>query len=111
MGRLSDDDLLLGRALADVASIAVVQDQQAVDAKTVNTQLQAALSSRVVLEQAKGVLAQSGMLDMAEAFMVLRQYSRDRNMRLSVVAAGVVSRTLPARTVLDHARDKQGRRS
>ena len=104
VGVLAPDDLALGQALADVASVALVQERAASDSSTVNQQLQTALTSRVLLEQAKGVLAQLGDLDMAGAFTVLRRYARDRNLRLSEVAAAVVERSLAAQDVLDSAR-------
>ena len=67
-------------------------------------QLQNALDSRVVLEQAKGVLAHSGDLDMSAAYAALRQYARDHNIKLAQLAVAVVSRALPAGIVLEHAR-------
>ena len=103
VGALNDDDLRLGQALADVASVALVQDRAATDRAAVNEQLQTALTSRVVLEQAKGVLAQRGGLEMAEAFSVLRNYSRDHNVRLTDAAQAVVSRMLPAQLLIEHA--------
>lgn len=102
VGALGPDDLNLGQALADVASVAIVQDTAAADRTAVNEQLQTALTSRVVLEQAKGVLAQKGQLDMPESFAALRQYARDHNLRLTKVAQAVVSRALPAEAVLGH---------
>ena len=106
VGALNDDDLRLGQALADVASVALVQDRAATDRAAVNEQLQTALTSRVVLEQAKGVLAQRGGLDMAEAFSVLRRYARDHNVRLTEAAQAVVSRTLPAQLLIEHAQSE-----
>lgn len=101
---LNDNDLGLAQALADVAGVALVQDRALNDRAAVNEQLQTALSSRVVLEQAKGVLAQQGDLDMVGAFQVLRRYARDRNMRLTDVARAVTSRQLPSQELLEHAR-------
>ena len=103
VGALAPDDLALGQALADVACVALVQDRAASDSTTVNAQLQTALNSRVVLEQAKGVLAQLGDLDMPDAFTALRGYARDNNLRLTDTAKAVVDRTLPAQEILDHA--------
>lgn len=103
VGSLNQDDLLLAQGLADVASVALVQDRAAADRTAVNEQLQTALSSRVVLEQAKGVLAQQGELDMPQAFAMLRQYARDHNERLTDVAQSVVSRTISAQQLLAYA--------
>ena len=105
-GALNDDDLRLGQALADVASVALVQDEVAADHAAIGQQLQAALDSRVVLEQAKGVLAQQGQLDMTRAFQVLRRYARDHDQRLADLAAAVATRALPAQQLLEHARSR-----
>ena len=104
VGQLSTDDLDLAQALAHVASVALVAERALSDTTAINEQLQTALRSRVVLEQAKGVLAERGHLDMAEAFAALRGYARDHNTRLSEVAHQVVNRELPAQKVLDSAR-------
>ncbi len=106
VGDLNPDDVSLGQALADVASVALVQDRTSNDRAAVNQQLQAALTSRVVLEQAKGVVAQLGDLDMQEAFAVLRRYARDHNLRLSDLAGAVVARQLPGQLLLDHAKTR-----
>ena len=103
-GPLDPDDLSLGQALADVASVALVQDKVTSDQKTVNDQLQTALNSRIVLEQAKGVLAQQGSLPMEDAFAALRRYARDHNLRLTAVAEAVVHRRLPAAQLLEWVR-------
>lgn len=99
-GRLSEDDLHLGNALAHVASIAIVQDMALTDRDAVAEQLQRALASRVVLEQAKGVLAQHGDLSMDQAFARLRGYARDHNQRLTQTARAVAGRRLPPEHVL-----------
>lgn len=103
VGALNDDDLRLGQALADVASVALAQNSNVAEKAAVNDQLQHALTSRVILEQAKGVLAQLGNLDMTAAYAALRRYARDHNLRLSDAAEAVVNRRLAALTLLDHA--------
>ena len=109
VGELNAEDLSLGQALADVASVAVVQDRTSNDSAAINAQLQSALTSRVVLEQAKGVLAQQGALEMHEAFLVLRRYARDHNLRLTDLATAVVQRQVPGRQLLEHARTRTSR--
>jgi GAF domain-containing protein len=104
VGPLNPDDLVLAQALADVASVALVHDKAATDSTAVVEHLRLALNSRVVLEQAKGVIAHVGELDMSQAFALLRRYSRDHNLRLTAVAEAVVTRSLPAQLLLDHAR-------
>ncbi|MDX6220991.1 MAG: hypothetical protein QOD91_45 [Frankiales bacterium] len=100
-GPLSEEDLTLAQALADVASVALVQDRAVNDRAAVVEQLQLALNSRVVLEQAKGVVAHIGDLDPGQAFAALRRYARNHNQRLTAVAQAVVSRVLPVQLVLD----------
>lgn len=105
-GGLDEADLRLAQALADVATIALVQERAAADRTIVNEQLQQALDSRVVLEQAKGVLSFSGDLDMPAAYAALRTYARDHNIMLTELARALVNRALPAALVLDHARTR-----
>jgi transcriptional regulator with GAF, ATPase, and Fis domain len=105
-GALNELDLSLGQAFADVASVALVQGAALSEQETLNRQLQGALDSRVIVEQAKGILAQVGDLDMEAAFSFLRRYSRDHNRRLSEVAGALVDREISARAVVEHARRK-----
>ena len=110
VGALGEDDLRLGQALAYVAAVALVQEKASADRELINSQLQTALDSRVVLEQAKGVLAQRGGLQMEDAFAVLRGYARDHNLRLTDVARAVTTRELPAERLLDHTAARAERR-
>jgi len=103
VGSLSDNDIDLAQALAHVGSVAIVQGNLIADKVAIADQLQQALNSRVVVEQAKGILAQLGNLDMEEAFAVLRRYARDHNQRLAVLANSVVSRQVLAQDLLIHA--------
>ena len=105
-GSLTPRDLMLGQALAHVASVALVADRAAADKNVLNDQLQTALNSRIVLEQAKGILAEGGRLDMETAFGVLRRYARDHNRRLSDIAAAIVGRSLAVNLLIEHARAK-----
>lgn len=103
-GNLNADDLDLAQALAHVASVALVADKALSDQAAINEQLQTALSSRVILEQAKGFLAENSGRPMNASFEALRRYARDHNEKLSAVAQRVVSRELLPGTVFDHAR-------
>ena len=105
-GLLNEPDLGLGQALADVASVALVQDRAAVDRDAVNQQLQAALTSRVAIEQAKGILAQQSGLEMSDAFRILRRYARDHDLGLTTLAQQLVSRQLNGQELLAHARQR-----
>jgi transcriptional regulator with GAF, ATPase, and Fis domain len=83
-------DLASAQAFADVATIAILQHRAARQAKVVNDQLVEALDTRVVIEQAKGVLAERRDIEVADAFTRLRTYARNNNLRLSDVAREVV---------------------
>lgn len=104
IGAMEDGDLALAQALVHVASVALVNERTAANRDTINAQLQHALTSRIVVEQAKGVLAHAGELDMDTAFAVLRRYARDHGRKLSDLADEVVRRALPYEELLQHAR-------
>ncbi|HEX4253128.1 MAG TPA: GAF and ANTAR domain-containing protein [Pseudonocardia sp.] len=91
-------DLELGQALADVATIGILQERAIRRAETLSEQLQTALTSRLIIEQAKGVLRHHSDLTMDAAFDRLRGYARSHNLKLSQVAKDVVEGNLdPAR--------------
>jgi transcriptional regulator with GAF, ATPase, and Fis domain len=87
---LSQADLRIGQALADVATIGLLQERNVRRAETLAEQLQGALNSRVVIEQAKGRLAERLGLDMDQAFAMLRNRARNTNQRLTDVAQQVI---------------------
>jgi len=89
-GPLSPADLRVGQALADVATIGLLQERNVRRGETIAEQLQAALNSRVVIEQAKGKLAERLSIGMDEAFGLLRGYARTSNQRLTDVARNFV---------------------
>ncbi|WP_436498608.1 GAF and ANTAR domain-containing protein [Actinokineospora sp. HUAS TT18] len=93
-GTLSAADLGTGQAMADVATVGLIQERAIAAGELLATQLQTALTSRVQLEQAKGVLAQQADLPMDRAFQVMRDYARSHNRRLSDVAAQIVDGTI-----------------
>lgn len=92
---LGEADLMTAQALADVATIAILANRSARDAKIVNQQLSAALHSRIVIEQAKGVVAERAQLDMEQAFARLRKHARNNRLLLADVARAVADKTLP----------------
>ncbi|HUR49439.1 MAG TPA: GAF and ANTAR domain-containing protein [Acidimicrobiales bacterium] len=94
-GGMPGADIHAAQALADVATIAILQHRASLEARALNEQLNHALNSRVIIEQAKGVLAERLDLDMGEAFALLRAHGRNHNLRLADVAQGVVEGTLP----------------
>jgi transcriptional regulator with GAF, ATPase, and Fis domain len=76
----------IGQALADVATISLLHERSMRHSETLNEQLQTALDSRVIIEQAKGKLAERLGVDMNQAFSLLRDFARSRNLRLSDLA-------------------------
>ncbi|HEY5224872.1 MAG TPA: ANTAR domain-containing protein [Microbacteriaceae bacterium] len=80
--------------MADVATIGILHERAIRERTLVTEQLQIALDSRVVIEQAKGVVAQTSGVPMDEAFARLRDYARRHNQRLHEVAENVISRAL-----------------
>jgi GAF domain-containing protein len=87
---LTPDDQALAQALADVATIGILQQRTAQRSSDLTDQLQLALTSRVAIEQAKGVLAERSGTDMGATFDAMRRYSRNNNQKLSDVAMAIV---------------------
>ena len=93
-GELNPRDLRAAQALADVATIGILHERTVRESDIVQKQLQTALSTRVIIEQAKGVLSETRDITTDEAFGVLRSHARDHNQRLADVARAVVGRQL-----------------
>ncbi len=98
-GSLNDDDVTVAQALADIATIAILQNRSALEAHVVNDQLNHALTSRVVIEQAKGMIAQREHLTVDQAFARLRKHARNHNQRLTDLAAHIVDGTVDPATL------------
>lgn len=94
VGGPTEYDALIAQALADIATIGILHERSIRETHILNEQLQRALESRVLIEQAKGVLAAVGSLDMDQAFTTLRDYARSHHMTLRDVAERVAARTL-----------------
>jgi GAF domain-containing protein len=94
-GLLAYDDAVLAQGLADVATIAILQHRNAIDAQTLNSQLNTALNSRIIIEQAKGKVSQATGADMDEAFNRLRTYARNNNQGLTSLATKLVDGSFP----------------
>jgi GAF domain-containing protein len=92
-GAFDADVVHVGQALADVATISLLHERSMRRSDTLNEQLQAALNSRVVIEQAKGKLAERLGIDVNQAFTLLRDQARNRNQRLSDLARAFVDGT------------------
>jgi GAF domain-containing protein len=106
----------LARALVDVATIGILQERAIHQQELVASQLQVALNSRVLIEQAKGVLAERLEVSPDEAFTLLRRYARDHNHPLTQLADDVIRgtapipRSQPAAAPGGSDRDDKGRR-
>ena len=90
-GELNTHDVRAARALADVATIGILQERSIRDAAAIREQLQHALSSRIIIEQAKGVVSETSKLSMDAAFGQIRDHARSRQLPLSVVARQLVA--------------------
>lgn len=91
---LDDEALHAARAFADIATIAILQYRTMAGAQELIDQLKTALNTRVVIEQAKGIVSEREQVDMERAFAALREHARNSNRRLSDVAVAVVAGTL-----------------
>lgn len=103
-GRLGEADLALGQGMADIAAIALLQERSVRESRGVIAELQGALNSRVIIEQAKGILAESAQIDVEAAFLRLRTHARDQNRRLSDVARDLVDGELDPATLTPTSR-------
>jgi len=88
---LRDDDLRVAQALADVATIGILQQRAIKDSRDLSSHLQAALDSRVVIEQAKGIVAERQTIDVDQAFELIRTFARRNNLLLSDTARDVIA--------------------
>jgi GAF domain-containing protein len=93
-GRLTEEDVLVAQGLADVATIAILQHRTTKDASALNDQLSNALNSRIVIEQAKGMIRQTTNCDMDAAFKRLRAHARNHNEGLTDLAARIVDMSM-----------------
>lgn len=89
-GLLSEADLGIGQAMADIATVGFIQERSISASELLATQLQTALTSRVQLEEAKGMLAQRTCLPLGQAFQLMRDYARNRGRGVSDVAAQII---------------------
>jgi len=90
VGAMAIPDVAIGQALADIATIGILHQRALSRSEMVNQQLQTALDTRLIIEQAKGMLAERGKIDTDQAFCLLRAQARRTNRRLSDLAGAVV---------------------
>jgi GAF domain-containing protein len=93
-GPMPEADIRLAQAFADVASVAILHDQATREAHIRDGHLQHALDSRVIVEQAKGMVSQHLHIDMATAFNHIRTHARNNNLQLTAVASEIVAGTI-----------------
>ena len=96
---LSAEQLAVAQGLADIATIGLLHERALHDQVVLSEQLQTALHSRIVIEQAKGVLSARSGATVAEAFQLMRSHARRTGEPLTEVAAAVIDGSLPADTV------------
>ena len=99
---LTQSEVEVGQALADVATVGLLQERGLREARLLNEQLQGALNSRIAIEQAKGMLAERRGIEMDAAFDALLAYARNTNQKLSAVAQSLLTGTLSAEELDRH---------
>ena len=89
-GWLDSYEAVLAQSMADIATIALIQHQAASDAQILNLQLSYALESRIIIEQAKGIVSQATNCGVDEAFARIRSHARNNNIGLTTLATSLV---------------------
>ncbi len=107
-GPLPPEDLRVVQALADVATISILHERAHRRSEILTEQLQTALNSRIIIEQAVGVLAERTGLDIPDAFTLLRDHARNNRALLSDIARGVVEGSVTLDILPRHARSPGG---
>lgn len=97
---LSEDDVAVGQAMADVATIGLLHQRNTHEQTIMSEQLQSALQSRILVEQAKGAVAALAGVSVTEAFNVMRAHARRNHLTLTNVAAAVVDGTITTDTLV-----------
>jgi GAF domain-containing protein len=103
-GPLDSLDVLVAQAFADATAIAILQQRALADAHLLAGQLQGALNSRILIEQAKGMLAERAKLSIADAFTLIRSYARDHNQHLTVVCQNILDGAVSVQQIANTAR-------
>jgi transcriptional regulator with GAF, ATPase, and Fis domain len=104
---LNGRDQRVGQALADIATIGILQHRGTQQAEIVTQQLQTALNSRLIIEQAKGILAERGDLTMDHAFEAMRTYARQTHQRLSDLARAITEHSSQTAEILTDAASRE----
>jgi GAF domain-containing protein len=93
-GELNPQDLIAARAFGDVATIGILHERSLRESEIVREQLQNALSSRILIEQAKGIIAYVRNVSVDEAFTIIRDHARSSHSGIGALAAQIVNRSL-----------------
>ncbi len=102
VGVLSERDAILAQALAGAATIGILHERSVRESNVVAAQLKRALDSRIVVEQAKGILAASKAIGISEAFSAMRSHARGNNLSIHAVAKQIIDRTLDIEAAPSH---------
>ena len=94
--RFTGAEMEIAQAMAEMAAIGLIQERALRERNLLAAQLQAALNSRVIIEQAKGMIAEYLTVTVDDAFKLLRNYAHYHNRKLSEVASDVVDRRIPS---------------
>ncbi|WP_165068111.1 GAF and ANTAR domain-containing protein [Marisediminicola senii] len=105
VGALNDQDIAVAQTLSDVSAIGLLQEPNIADTMIIARQLQQAINARILIEQAKGVVAQLTKVPMTDAFSLLRAYAREHDMTLKAASQAAIDRDVTA-TALDELRAK-----
>jgi GAF domain-containing protein len=98
-GEMRPADIEAAQAVADIATIAILQHRATLEAQVINDQLNRALNSRITIEQAKGMVAGRQNIKMEQAFALLRNHARNHRLRLVDVAESIINGTLVVPTL------------
>lgn len=105
-GALTERDIAVAQALSDVATIGILQERVVREGNILAEQLHRALDSRILVEQAKGIVSHTLSLTMDEAFAVIRAHARNSNLTIRVVAAGISDRSISIESISAFERRK-----
>ena len=94
VGVLSGEDLTVAQAMADIATIGILQERVIRETRDISAQLEFALESRVAIEQAKGIVAEHSRVNVDTAFELIRRFTRDHNRLLSDTARQIIDGTI-----------------
>ena len=101
IGELRGEDIAVAQALSDVSAIGLLQERSLADKTLVTNQLQQAIDARVLIEQAKGALAQLGNVPVTDAFALLRQYAHEHDLTLKAASQAAINHDITESSLHD----------